>query len=453
MILYNADDSIIACSTSTMSNAAIALIRISGFSDISLFQNFFSLNLCKISPRKVYFTKLVDQGETFETACVTFFKAPHSYNGENILELSVHGNMLNVENIINLFVKNNIARLANPGEFTYRALKNKKLTLAQVEGLDLLLNANSNYSFKQGNSLLNGDLLNLYDELHRLYISHKSSLELMIDFSDDVGEEHANSLFNSTLNDLDKILTKLNSRASHSNINLLEPAIALFGLPNAGKSTIFNHLLHNERSIVSSIPGTTRDYISETYKINGAYFKLIDTAGIRESSDEIEAIGVKNALLQLNNAFFKILVVNPIDDFKTLSSILNTSFDLVIYTHSDRSQFITRQELVSKFLNAPIGPELFFPSASFELSLNEFVNKKYLKTVDQSPILLDRHKSLILKAFSLLSSYKSLVKCEKDAAVLSSELNSIGDCISELIGIISPDEILNNIFQNFCIGK
>jgi tRNA modification GTPase len=157
MKFLHSDDPIIACSTSSHANAAIAVIRISGFKDLEAFRKFFT-HSGPIEPRKVYYTSVVLQGQVLDDICLTYFQGPKSYNGENILELSVHGNTLNVERILDLFVSYAGCRVAQPGEFTYRALKNKKLTLSQVEGLDLFLNANSGYALDQGLSLLSGNL-------------------------------------------------------------------------------------------------------------------------------------------------------------------------------------------------------------------------------------------------------------------------------------------------------
>ncbi len=205
------EKTIIACSSSSATNAAIAIIRLSGFKKINEFQIFFSKNLSDIAPKQMCFSRLLDGSTPLDEICFCFFQGPESYNGENILELYVHGNLLNVNKIIKLFLKEKNIREANPGEFTLRALKNKKFTLSQVEGLDLFLNAHTNYALDQGFSLLNGDLHQSFLELHNLYLKHKSSLELFIDFSEDVGEEQALSLFESTRTELNLFITKFSN--------------------------------------------------------------------------------------------------------------------------------------------------------------------------------------------------------------------------------------------------
>ncbi|HXH73572.1 MAG TPA: hypothetical protein VNJ08_01305, partial [Bacteriovoracaceae bacterium] len=222
--LYS-DEPIIACSTCTHANAALAVLRISGFPQVSLYEKFFSSISGPIEPRKVYYTKLVHNQEVVDDICLTYFKAPHSFNGENILELSIHGNTLNVERVLSLFVAHGGCRHASAGEFTYRALKNKKLDLAQVEGLDLFLNANTPYALTQGMDLLNGNLHEIYLEVLNLFLLHKSSLELSLDFADDVGEETARKYFDSSLADFSGKFETLVKRVAPIGPDLLQPEV------------------------------------------------------------------------------------------------------------------------------------------------------------------------------------------------------------------------------------
>jgi tRNA modification GTPase len=456
MELVYSDGPIVAVSTSTSTNAAIAIIRISGFVSVDQFRQFFTLASGPIEPRHVYFTKLVSQGEVWDEICLTFFRAPHSYNGENVLELSVHGNLLNVERILNLFVERGGCRLAYPGEFTYRALKNRKLTLSQVEGLDLFLNANSGYALNHGLSLLNGGLHSLYLELHALFIKHKSSLELAIDFAEDVGEQAAREHFFGSLRELQTVFARLSKQVSTQDLSLISPEIVLAGLPNSGKSSLFNKLLADDRAIVSATAGTTRDFISESIAFEGVRYRLIDTAGLRQTSDEIEQEGIKRTRIKVAKSFFSILLINPFVLDHDFEQLMELPFDLMLFTHADLPGFDDHcRQLIARWpqLGSIGAIDLLGDISAFELKLKQAINKKYLETVSKHPLLLDRHKSLILEASSRLNHYVKLAGYEQDVAILSSELNTLGHCISELIGIISPDQILNSIFSNFCIGK
>jgi tRNA modification GTPase len=453
--LYS-DEPIIASSTCTHAHAALAVLRISGFKNISQFSQFFKINLGPIEPRRVYYTELLNRGTPIDDICLTYFEGPKSYNGENILELSVHGNTLNVERILELFVNEGGCRLASPGEFTYRALKNKKLTLSQVEGLDLFLNANSGYALDQGLSLLSGNLQDIYQELYDLFLIHKSSLELSIDFSDDIGEDAAQDYFHNSLENFSKKLETLYKRVLPMEHNLIQPEIVLAGLPNSGKSSLFNFILSEDRAIVSEVAGTTRDYISETIVISGVKYRLVDTAGIRDSKDEIEAEGIRRTKVRMNQSFFSILLINPFEIVPGFGELLKAKFDLVFFTHSDLAGFQeAKDKLVASFSElGSIGAiNIRKMDASWEQSFLSEVNNKYLLNIKDKPILLDRHKHLILKTKKALSEYSKIAKSEKDVAILSLELNTLGHCLTELVGIVSPDQILNSIFSNFCIGK
>jgi tRNA modification GTPase len=479
MNLLYSDEPIIACSTNNTVNSGIAVLRLSGFKDIADLTPFFKLNLKTISARKVYFTKLIFENSILDEVLLTYFIAPQSYNGENILEISIHGNLINIENIISLFCDKANFRRAYPGEFTYRALKNNKLSLSQVEGLDLLLNATSSFALGQGLSILSGKIQDNYKQLYNCFLAHKSAIELSIDFLDDVGEEAANKLYNTTLDDLYSVISKLKSHINNTGTNLINPEITLVGLPNAGKSTLFNLLLNDDRAIVSSVAGTTRDYLSENIKLVNNFYRLIDTAGIRETENEIEYEGIKRSLSLIEKSFFKILVINPLEyDLKYFTLIKHLNFDLVIITHANQLTFkscfyklkedLNNLNVIKEFNLGPIEPvfdgpiepkynvlvcDLLTHRDSIFDSISKRVNKKYLDEISNEPILIDRHRSQINTIYNNLRNYKDLSHNITDISIISSEFTIIGHCISELIGIVSPDDVLHNIFNNFCIGK
>ncbi len=452
--LYS-DEPIIACSTCNHANAALAVIRISGFTSLAQFSPYFS-HTGPIEPRRVYYTKLVLQGQFIDDICITYFEGPKSYNGENILELTIHGNTLNTERVLKLFINHAGCRLASPGEFTYRALKNKKLTLSQVEGLDLFLNANTGYALDQGLSLLSGNLQQIYTDLYDLFLKHKSALELSIDFIDDVGEETAKGYFTSTLKDFKDKFETLERRVIPMDHNLIQPEIVIAGLPNSGKSSLFNFLLRDERAIVSSIAGTTRDYLSEILSIENVRYKLIDTAGIRDASDVIEAEGIRRTKQKMQHAFFSVLLINPLEMREEFSELMQLKFDFMIFTHADGIGFeAAKNQLLQQYpqLGSIGAVSLKSQPEVLEQQLVDLINNKYLSLTFNKPILLDRHKLLINDVSLALKQYENLSSYEHDVAILSHELNTLATCLSELIGIVSPDQILNSIFSNFCIGK
>ena len=206
MNFYTDDKTIIACSTGTQSNTAIAVIRLSGFKNLPDLQKFFSFDLKKTDNRKSHLTNIIFKDKIYDNGLLVFFPEGQSYTGENVLELSVHGNQLNIQRILNLFINEGGLRSAHPGEFTYRALKNKKLSLSQVEGLDMLLNANSSLMLSQGLDILQGDLHAQYLALYDSFLKLKAAVEISIDFSEDVGAEETQILFNKSFDKFFKLI-------------------------------------------------------------------------------------------------------------------------------------------------------------------------------------------------------------------------------------------------------
>jgi tRNA modification GTPase len=595
MNFYTDDKTIIACSTGTQSNTAIAVLRLSGFKNLIDLQNFFSFDLSKTINRKSHLTNIIFEDKIFDNGLLVFFPEGSSYTGDNVLEVSVHGNQLNIQRILELFVNHGDCRSAAPGEFTYRALKNKKLSLSQVEGLDMLLNANSSLMLSQGLDILQGDLHAQYLALYDAYLKLKAAVEISIDFSEDVGVEETQKLFEDSFKKFFKLISALKTRTEGNISSLLSPEIVLVGQTNAGKSSLFNLLLKHDRSIVSNIAGTTRDYVSEVIHIDGTNFKLVDTAGIRESNDVIENIGIDRAMNILSRSFYKILIVNPYEtNAQYLAKFSDIDFDFLVVSHSDKLDFdkqiskvnfskIRTKNIAKADFNSieggsieplvisgpmgplmqtgSIGPSTIVPHPNSESSgpiepvstknapiepveknispiknekegsvdsknsahvlksgsiepasinpgpiepkheknnlilesgligpmngsilnlgpigpnnidsklgcgpigpsigpiepvLKSYIIKKFDISTANNPILLERHRDVINKIHSKSIEFDNNINGLTDVAILSSEVNILGHSLTELIGIVSPDDVLNSIFANFCIGK
>jgi tRNA modification GTPase len=497
--LYS-NEPIIACSTGQLENTAISVIRASGFDNLMIFKGFFDKDPEKFCPHRTIFCHLLDPADSsvVDQVVCTYFKGPKSYNGENILEISVHGNRFNVAKILKLFVDSQKFRKAAPGEFTYRALKNKKLSLSQVEGLDLLLNASSSFALDQGLQILCGDVNQKYLELKELYLSLRSNFELNIDFVEDVGEEVAEQKFKEAFFAFESVVNQLYKRVGSNTAVLLRPEIALYGAVNAGKSSLFNELLSSDRSIVSDTKGTTRDYISEGISYKSVEYSLIDTAGLRTTSDEIEYEGIRRGRQKIENAFFKILVINPFE--KPSKDDVIDDPDVVVFTHCDLNDFdkaVARSGFshhsyicvsltgpieplksgpieplksgpiepaksgpiepaksgpIEPAKRGPIEPAVFSRNQIFTV-LFDAVSEKYSLLIKDQPLLLERHSDLIQKIQGKTEEFSKLLKSNEDLGIISNEINRLGVEVEELVGSLPPDQVLGNIFENFCIGK
>ena len=485
------DQPIIACSTGLSQNTALAVIRLSGFKSLEVLKPFFSINISKLSPNFATLSKLLEGDRVVDQVMLTFFQGPHSFNGENILEMSVHGNQILVQQILNLFINSKIFRLAKEGEFSYRALVNDKLNLSQVEGLDLLLNASSSSLASSGLDALYGKLNESYLALYDVFLHLKASFELSIDFSEDIGEVEGKELIKNSIKDFNKELEILHDRTSTPLNDLLTPSIVLNGHTNAGKSTFFNFLLKSDRSIVSSERGTTRDFISEYINFFNTSFRIVDTAGLRNTSHNIESEGIKRAIQEGLEAFFKIRLL----DIREINSDIFewSDYDLIIITHCDlvRSLSISidssnvilcslKDNLHPKIYgpigpknsgpvgpknSGPIGPENSGPigpknsgpigpiDSELSLLIENRIISKFNKLFSLNPIAINRHREVISKIYVDFKEFKTLAAQQHDVAILASELSIIEKDIKELIGIITPNDVLSSIFSNFCIGK
>lgn len=447
---------IIACSSGGQVNAAIAIIRLSGSFSLADFRSLFSHQVASQKPREMVYTRLLDGERTVDEICCCYFAAPNSYTGEQLLELYVHGSVLNVERVMRLFLRNPEIREAKPGEFSLRALQNRKLTLSQVEGLDLFLNASTPLALDQGMELLHGELHHSYLGLYDAYKRHKAALELLLDFHEDVGEDQAKKLFNESWATFFRAIESLAKRVQPHSSRLLRPEIVLAGLPNAGKSTFFNALLSEERAIVSPVAGTTRDYLAEDISMGGVNYRLVDTAGIRETHQQIEGEGIRRTREKLSRSFFSILLINPLEtNVNDLQELMTHSFDLVFLTHTDSDEFaaaVKNLESLQLVLSGQ-GLNLLGDNRESIKNIEKAINAKYASEISKSPLLLERHKSLILQLFSLSQAYQVALSESFDAGIISHELNGLAHCLEDLLGVVSPDEVLDHIFANFCIGK
>ena len=515
---YFRDDPIVAVSTSTQSQAAIGIIRITGFKDLSFLKPLCGLS--EVKPRYAHYVSIKDSESVLDDGVLLFFKAPHSFTGENVIEFQVHGNPFNLERIISLLISQYGFKKAFPGEFTYRALRNKKMNLTQVEGLDLLLNASSSFGLSQATKIMNNELFEEYTALRDSYISLRSSIELAIDFSEDVGEEEISKLITSQTHHIDKIINNLFKRSQGDINSLLSPKIGLYGETNAGKSTLFNQIVGQDRAIVSDIHGTTRDFVSEYIYIDSQAYQLIDTAGLRDSSDTIEQEGISRGKRLIEQCFLRFYLIN-IKTWKgelrsiTPSAYILTHVDLLNDTEllSLKSRLSSLEQpifisgpmgAVSKigpieplynkngpmgagdsfgpmgpdtsFKFGPMGPLLFSPGpmgAEFYnelgpmgadslkstgpmgpvLSLNTLISNTYRSKSSLNPIPISRHRDVITDIYNRFTHIKQYIFNNQDIAIISHEINTLGIYIDELVGITSPDDVLDNIFSNFCIGK
>tara|TARA_Y100000768_G_C23955997_1_gene672833 strand:+ start:439 stop:1800 length:1362 start_codon:yes stop_codon:yes gene_type:complete len=431
----------------------VSLIRISGAESFSVVEKIFSKSLKVTNGYQVLYGKIIEKKQIIDDVIVTVFKNPHSFTGENTVEINCHGSTFIQQKIIELLISNG-ARLALPGEFSKRAFLNGKLDLSQTEAIADLINSKSSAAHEIAIKQLKGGISSELKILRNKLIEFASLIELELDFSEEDVEfadrEHLNELIQDLITHIDQL--KKSFQYGSAIKNGVSTVIA--GRPNAGKSTLLNNILNENRAIVSPIAGTTRDTIEEIITINGIDFRLVDTAGIRNTEDEIEKIGVAKTLEKINLSSLIIYIYDSLSttqkevDEDLSKYIENKVPCLVIANKIDlvkSSKDIPKHHLIASLKTAP--NTLKIKDSIFELFERNNVH-------NESVIISNmRH----FEALEL--AYNELIKVEKGLSenipgdLIAMDIRQVLHYIGTITGNFSSDELLGNIFANFCIGK
>lgn len=478
---HQLSDTIVALATPP-GVGAIGVIRLSGPEALSIVQSVFKgKDLTKQPGHTAHFGALLtDEGEVLDEVLVTVFKAPNSYTGEDTAEVSCHGSPYILQKAIELFISKG-ARMAQPGEFTLRAFLNGKMDLSQAEAVADLIAANSAASHKVAMRQMRGGFSKQIQQLRQQLIDFASLIELELDFSEEdvefANRDQLRKLVLEILNLLDGLIRSFRL----GNVIRRGVPTVIAGRPNAGKSTLLNALLAEERAIVSEVPGTTRDTIEEVLNINGVEFRLIDTAGIREAQDQIEAIGVEKTMEKVRQAS---LLVYVFDVGKTkldevLSDLEKLRSDemqlLVVCNKMDTDPYFKPGWLVNPA--DPGIPDYFFTegkrprNASF-LSASQIITLSALHGMN-IPYLREKLYEMVMAGGSLESTVvtnaRHLEALEKAADSLRDVLKGMDEGLTsdflamdirralaylgEITGEVGVEDLLGNIFSKFCIGK
>jgi len=453
-------DTIIALATPP-GIGAISVIRISGKDAFKISDKlFFKKNKKKISSFESHTVHLgiirCDEKEIDEVL-LTIFKTPHSYTGENVVEISCHGSTYIQQEIINVFIKQGV-RLANPGEFTLRAFLNGKMDLSQAEAVADLINSENEGShrlaIKQMKKGFSSDLVKLRSEL----IDFVSLVELELDFSEEDVEFADKKEFKSLVIKIKSKLKLLIESFNSGNVLKNGVAVAIVGKPNAGKSSLLNTLARDDKAIVSEIPGTTRDSIENSVNIKGIKFRFIDTAGLRETADKIETKGIEKTKDQIKKANILIYLfdVNDITEFEFTESLNQFKRnDLKILLVRNKIDLKNNNEKLLKKLKKL---DLIEISAIDKISVNKLKNvlteSINLRETNVNTIISNsRHLSALNKALKSIKSVISGIENNLSGDLLSTDIKKCIESIGEITGEVTNDDILGNIFANFCIGK
>lgn len=454
MIITATEDTITAIATPP-GVGAISVIRVSGSQAIDITDKIFRgrVKLSEADTHTIHYGQIKNfSEELIDDVLVSIFIKPHSYTGEDSVEINTHGSPLIQKKIIELLVQSG-ARLAEPGEFTKRAFLNNKIDLAQAEAVIDLINARSDVSLRGARNQLDGLLSKKVSFLKNSLINAISLVELGLDFA----EEEMEFIQSHELNEkLDTIIAELDSLlATYSFGKVIKDGVnvAIVGRPNVGKSSLLNYLLKESRVIVSSIPGTTRDIIREEIFIDGVFFKLFDTAGIRVTQNEIEKEGVSRSREAIKNSDIVIFMNDAIQEysfdlFKDVCSLVNENKIIRVINKIDLNR---SSNSIHKDLGISVktgeGIEILMDC----LKKMAFENSTY---TEKSAVVSNvRHYQCLSNAKDSLTMAKQSIIDNYTGEFISVDLRNAVSNLSEIIGEVTTDDILNNIFQKFCIGK
>lgn len=451
------DKTIVALSTPN-GVSALAVIRLSGDQSVSIVNSVFSKDISNANGYTVHFGTLKRDEDIVDEVIVTVFRTPHSFTGEDIVEISCHGSTYIQQEIIQLLLDNG-ASMAQAGEFSQRAFFNGKFDLSQTEAIADLIHSTSAAAHDVAIRQMRGGFSNELKELRAKLIEFASLVELELDFAEeDVEFADRSELIRLVQNTL-AFVQQLKHSFKLGNAIKNGVQTTIVGRPNAGKSTLLNALLNEERAIVSDIAGTTRDTIEEVLNINGIQFRFVDTAGLRDTEDEVERIGVSKAIEKVNFSAVYIYLFDGVETSleevrKDLSELPDSIARVVAANKSD----LMSDELILEFNNELEG-EIVFISAKNKDSI-DLLQEKLLDVIDANQ--LNNNQTIITNA----RHFEALSRAEEDLTKVDQGLQSgvSGDFVAmdirqalhhlgSITGEVSTDDLLGNIFANFCIGK
>ncbi|NQT65462.1 MAG: tRNA uridine-5-carboxymethylaminomethyl(34) synthesis GTPase MnmE [FCB group bacterium] len=446
-------DTISAIST-PLGIGGISVIRVSGNDATKVVSKIFTsnTNLEDEPSHKAIFGRILDAGKLVDEVIVTVFKAPHSYTGENVVEISCHGSTFITNQILQILLRN--TRLAEPGEFTQRAFLNDKIGLTQAEAVGDLLTAKTKISHLAALQQYEGSLRKRIEKLLTQLTDFRTQLELEIDFLEqDLDELDNNNLVNG-LTTLKQEFIYLAETGEEGLIIREGLKVSLVGAPNVGKSSIFNSFLETERAIVTPIPGTTRDYMEEVISLNGYLVRIFDTAGLREATDQIEKLGIKRSYEIIENSH-KVLFVIDGDENKKEYDILTKLIDenkiIKVLNKADKFKKIELQTFKKKGYVLCSNQE---SSGLSELKSSLLNNIEISEEELHSGILTNtRQIAAVTKATQSVSKALESIKNGMGYEFTAFDLKEASTALEEIIGKVTSDDVLNNIFANFCIGK
>ena len=450
---------------------AIAVVRVSGPKAIYIVNQLFTqdgkpFDMDKMVSHKAYYGHIVDHGDLLDEVLVTFFPAPHSFTGEDSAEISVHGSVYVQQKLLQILISRG-CRMAEAGEFTRRAFINRKFDLAQAEAIADLIGSESEAAHRVAINQLKGGFSKELQVMRSKLLEMTSLMELELDFSEEDVEFADRSQLNALLQETLAHVNKLKDSFRLGNAIKNGIPVAIIGQTNTGKSTLLNALLGEDRAIVSDIAGTTRDTIEETLNINGILYRFIDTAGLRNTDETIEKIGIERSYKKIQEAT---LVIGMLDATKGAENVLFAAKEILEKMDLEHQQLILcinkvdtlddqGEALLGQVRQGLDNDDIMVVclSAKHGFGLGDLYNtlklSQPLASPDATLVTNVRHYEALLHASESLKSVQQGLKMNIPTDLVSQDLREALHYLGSITGEITTDEVLGNIFSRFCIGK
>ena len=426
--------------------SAICVFRVSGKGCLGAIPRLFKNQLG--SPRRFYKTEMINNGVFVDSVAVVFFRGPKSFTGEDSFEVFAHGGLATIGNIIDAFEGVGF-REAEPGEFSKRAFLNNKISLTEAEAVSDLISASSKKEASMASMVLSGDFEGKVFDFSGRLDALRVQVEGEIDFTDE------DEVFVQNVSELKGNISKLSAEfssfagaCSSKRDSLGKPKVLIAGPPNTGKSSLFNSLLSRNRSIVSSVAGTTRDLVDSELVLQNIVLTVADSAGVRETDDLVEGVGVGMSVNEIKHSDLVVLVFDEetLDSVGFFVGLLNDQEHLLIYNKIDVSN------------KRPAGFDLFVSAKEMDglSDLRKLLDNRFLSSKNEANLtylIRKRHVDIFTKVSSKLDFICSLLEANESLDVVAENLKSCRDLLAEIVGVKTSDDLLGEIFSSFCIGK